>query len=139
MEAFDFSPTAIELCHRRFPGSEVSYSVADLLSLPRSWSRAFEVVVEVNTVQSLPPETHQAGIFAIAETVADGGALFLRCTGRSADEPADHRPWPLTREELAGFAAAGLVETSFRESRTPAGSRQFVATYRRAPNHASVT
>jgi hypothetical protein len=129
--AFDFSPTAIELCHRRFPDSEVSYAVANLLSLPTSWTRAFDVVVEVNTVQSLPPDDHAAGIAAIAETVAEGGELFVRCTGRLDDEPTHRRPWPLSRRELAGFAAGGLVETSFVESRTASGVRQFVATYRR--------
>jgi methyltransferase family protein len=129
--AFDFSPTAIELCHRRFPDSRVSYTVANLLSLPTSWSRAFDLVVEVNTVQSLPPEDHPAGVAAIAETVAKGGELFLRCTGRLDDEPADRRPWPLSRRELAGFVTAGLVETSFIESRTASDTRQFVATYRR--------
>lgn len=131
VEAFDFSPTAIEICHRRFPGSRVDYQVADLLALPQAWSHAFDVVVEVNTVQSLPPDDHPAGILAIAETVAEGGALFLRCTGRGDDEPVDHRPWPLIRRELRDFATAGLAETTFVESRTPNGSRQFVATYHR--------
>lgn len=129
--AFDFSPTAIALCHRRFPDSLVDYQVADLLALPEAWSRAFDVVVEVNTVQSLPPDDHPAGIRAIAGTVAEGGALFLRCTGRADDEPVDHRPWRLSRPELDELAATGLLKTSFVESRTPAGSRQFVATYHR--------
>jgi SAM-dependent methyltransferase len=129
--AFDFSPTAIALCRRRFPDSRVSYTTENLLSLPPSWARAFDLVVEVNTVQSLPPEDHRAGIAAIAGTVANGGALFLRCSGREDDEPVDHRPWPLGRGELAGFAHAGLVETSFVESRTATGTRLFVATYRR--------
>lgn len=133
VEAFDVSPTAIALCRKRFPDSPVSYSVADLLALPASWSRAFDLVVEVNTVQSLPPELHPAGIAAIADTVRDGGALFVRCTGRAAEEPVTRRPWPLARRELAGFAAAGLTETSFVDSRTAMGSRQFVATYRRTP------
>jgi hypothetical protein len=129
--AFDVSPTAIELCGRRFPASRVTYLVADLLALPSSWAHAFDVVVEVNTVQSLFPHDHPAGIAAIAETVADGGALFLRCTGRGDDEPVHHRPWPLSRRELEDFAVAGLVQTSFVESHTPSGDREFVVTYRR--------
>ncbi len=139
VEAFDFSPTAISLCRRRFPESRVSYSVANLLSLPPSWARAFDLVVEVNTVQSLPPPDHAAGLTAIASTVADDGQLFLRCTGRRDDEPVSHRPWPLSRVELQTIADAGLVQCSFVESRTPAGSLQFVATYRRSPVPAATT
>ena len=88
-------------------------------------------MVEVNTVQSLVPDQHQAGMHAIADTVAGGGALFVRCTGRADDEPADHRPWPLTRRELEGFGAAGLVEQTFEESVSAKGDPQFIVTYRR--------
>jgi len=34
----------------------VRYVAADLLDLPSRWRRAFDIVVECTTVQSLPPE-----------------------------------------------------------------------------------
>lgn len=129
--AFDVSPTAIELCRRRFPASNVAYGVEDLLALPPAWHRMFDLVVEVNTVQSLVPGQHGDGVAAIAETVAAGGALFVCCSGRDESDLADHRPWPLTRRELAGFHDAGLVGTSFADTVTASGTRQFVATYAR--------
>ncbi len=115
VDAFDAAQTAIALCHQRFPASTVRYRVADLFALPHGWVQAFDLVVEINTLQSLPAERRRAGIRAIAGTVACGGSLFLRCIGRDPDEPAPQRPWPLTRAELAAFADEGLVEVAFRD------------------------
>jgi len=129
--AFDLSPTAIAACARRFPTSRVTYTVADLLSLSPSWARAFDLVVEVNTIQSLPPEQHAAGMAAIAGTVADNGTVFVRCSGRFDQEPTQRRPWPLSRAELQAYVDAGLEQTSLAESWTGTGNSQFVATYRR--------
>lgn len=129
--AFDVSPTAIASCVRRFPTSPVTYTVADLLSLPRHWARAFDLVVEVNTIQSLPPEQRAVAVAAIAGTVAENGTVFVRCSGRLDEDPTPRRPWPLSRAELREFVDAGLEQTSFAESWTATGNRQFVATYRR--------
>jgi SAM-dependent methyltransferase len=51
--AFDVSPTAIATAQRRFPGSAVEYVAADLLSPPQGWAGAFDLVVEVFTLQVL--------------------------------------------------------------------------------------
>ena len=84
--AFDFSPTAIALCRRRFPSSSVSYRVADLFQLPVSWEQRFDLVVEIHTVQSVPPERQAEAMAAIANTVAPGGRLFVRCSVRDDDD-----------------------------------------------------
>ena len=54
--AFDIAATAIEWCVSRFPRSKVRYVVADLFHPPPSWSRAFALVVESNTLQVFPQE-----------------------------------------------------------------------------------
>ncbi len=51
--AFDVSPTAVATARRRFPRSAVEYVTADLLSPPHSWTGAFDLVVEVYTLQVL--------------------------------------------------------------------------------------
>ena len=51
--AFDVSPTAVDAAQRRFPRSTVEYVTADLLSPPHSWAGAFDLVVEVFTLQVL--------------------------------------------------------------------------------------
>ena len=53
--AFDVSPTAIDRCRERFPGSTVEYLVADVLDLPVAWTGAWDVVIDNRTVQSLEP------------------------------------------------------------------------------------
>jgi SAM-dependent methyltransferase len=108
--AFDVSATAIARCHSRFPETRVEYVVADVLAPPVAWRAAFELVVEIRTIQSLPPSDHAAAIAAIAaiaSTVAQGGRLFVRCLA-GAEDPHARRPWPVTDDELDGFERAGL-------------------------------
>ncbi|MDX1521786.1 MAG: class I SAM-dependent methyltransferase, partial [Anaerolineae bacterium] len=71
--AFDISPTAIEWCRRRFPDSPVDYQVADLFDPPQHWRGAFDFVLDVFTIQALPPELHQKTVEAIAGFVAPQG------------------------------------------------------------------
>lgn len=112
VSAFDLSPKAIEIARRRFPGSTVDYRVADLFDLPPEWQEAFEIVVEVQTIMSIPPEHHAAAIEAVAATVAPGGRLLVRTAVRGEHEPATGRPWALAPSELEHFAQLGMVERS---------------------------
>jgi 2-polyprenyl-3-methyl-5-hydroxy-6-metoxy-1,4-benzoquinol methylase len=128
--AFDLSATAIGWCRRRFPASSVDYQVADLLKLPREWAHRYDVVVEINTIQSLPLSLRGEVIATIAGTVAPGGVVFVRCSARAPGEPAGSRPWPVSRAELAGFETAGLRETEFAEDHPePPRSPSFQAVY----------
>jgi SAM-dependent methyltransferase len=114
---FDISPTAIERCRKRFPRSAVDYAVADVFALPAAWFGAFGLVVEIRTLQSLPLDVRAAAVDAIARTLASGGRLFVRCFGREPGQPVERRPWPVSRDELAGFERAGLAVRSFQASR----------------------
>ncbi len=122
---FDLSPTAIRHCRERFPGSAADYRVADLFHLPAAWAGTFGLVVEIRTLQSLPPPQRAAAAAAIAAAVRPGGRIFVRCLARDDDEPPVSRPWPVSRRELRGFTAAGLRETGFADQppcRRTAGS-----------------
>jgi SAM-dependent methyltransferase len=110
--AFDISPTAIAAAQQRFPRSGVDYLVADVLQPPPAWVGAFDLVFEAFTLQVLPPEPRHAAIASIASLVGPGGRVFVLCRAREPEEPAGELPWPLTREELALFEAAGLRATS---------------------------
>jgi 2-polyprenyl-3-methyl-5-hydroxy-6-metoxy-1,4-benzoquinol methylase len=106
--AFDVAPTAIRLCHERFPESAVDYQVADLFTLPAAWRQAFDVVVEIHTIQSLPVDRQRAGVDAIARLVAPGGRLFVRVLLRREWEAVPTRPYAVTAYAQAGYEAAGL-------------------------------
>ncbi|HUA06353.1 MAG TPA: class I SAM-dependent methyltransferase [Solirubrobacteraceae bacterium] len=130
--AFDFSPTAIEQCRRRFPSSPVDYLVADLFDLPTDWTESFDVVVEIRTLQSLPLDDRPQGARAIANTIAPGGRLFVRTAKRNPDEPLTSRPWPLTRNELEPFVRAGLTELELSDEPARDGRfATFTAVYQR--------
>jgi len=132
--AFDASPTAIEGARERFPGSAVDYRVENLFALPPG---ASDLVVEIQTIQSLPLERRAAAVAAIAAQVGPGGTLYLRASGRDDDEPVHDRPWPVSRADLAGLESAGLRRTWFTDTPDAAGrnpenrSRMFHGTWTR--------
>ena len=115
VDAFDGSPSAIALCHKRFPASAVSYDVADLFALPATWHQHFDLVVEINTVQSIHPDRQAEAMTAIAETVGPGGRLFLRCRLREEHEQPTGRPWPLLPGDLDAYTDAGLEMAEFAD------------------------
>jgi SAM-dependent methyltransferase len=127
---FDLSPTAIARCHGRFPDPTVEYEVADLFALPARFIEAFGLVVEIRTLQSLPLDVRAPAVTAIADTVAPGGVVYVHCFGRDPGQPAGRRPWPVSRDELAGFERAGLSVHSF-EQEGPPGGRMFTTVYGR--------
>ncbi len=109
--AFDVSASAIELARERHHDRAVSWHVAELFSLPTTWSQAFDVVVEHRTIQSLPPAWQAAGQAAVADLVAPGGSLVLVADLRPDGAPQDGPPWRLRPAELAALASAGLEQT----------------------------
>jgi len=111
--AFDISPSAVDWAKQRFPNSSVTYQVADLLEAPEDWKRAFDLVVEVYTLQALPADIRSGAVAAVAELVAPGGILLVVCRAREVEEPAAGPPWHLTREELGAFDHLGLEQQSF--------------------------
>jgi SAM-dependent methyltransferase len=110
--AFDVSPTAIATARRRFPRSTVQYVTADLLSPPRAWAGAFDLVVEVFTLQVLTGAARRTAIARLARLVAPGGRLLVLGRARDEHEDRGQMPWPLTRAEIESFRDYGLTEQS---------------------------
>jgi SAM-dependent methyltransferase len=115
--AFDIAPSAGRGARRRFPESAVEYVVADLLDPPGEWRRAFDLVVESITVQSLPDPPRPAAIANVATLVAPGGTLLVLAAARDAGEPANGPPWPLTRGEVEAFATGGVAAVRIEDLR----------------------
>ncbi len=105
--AFDVSPSAIAAAQERHPGAAVRWQVADLFALPDRWRRAFAFVLEVFTVQSLPPDVRRRTVAAIADLVAPGGTALVVAALRPPGPPTAGPPWPLTEDELDLFRDEG--------------------------------
>lgn len=126
--AFDISPSAIRLAQARNPGSRVTYSVTDLFTPPREFLGAFDLVVEIHTVQALPRSLRLRAVQSVARLVAPGGTLLVIAAADAGGPTPDGPPWPLTRTQLDWFRAAGLAELAV-ERVDHAGTRMWRAAY----------
>lgn len=132
--AFDISPTAIDLCRKRYPESLVKYVVTDLFDHPQEWAQGFDLVFECNTIQVLPGEYRLRALNAIAGMVAPGGDALISCRSRNMGEQEGVFPLPLDRTEIDGFVRAGLCEEAFvvyDDDQDPP-VKHFFASYRRS-------
>lgn len=133
--AFDVAPTAVATATGRFPDAPIAWRAADLFDLPRDWVGAFDLVVEIFTVQALPLSLRPRASHAVRSLVAPGGTLFLFARGRDEDDPLNVTPpWPLTRADLAGIDGDGLTRVSFEDYGDPAEDarpRRFRVVWRR--------
>lgn len=131
--AFDISPTAIEWARRLHSDREITFEVMDLFEPFRGWLGAFDLVLEVYTIQPLPLEMRERTIDAVASFLAPGGELAVVTRGREDDEEPDELPWPMSRQELSRFETHGLVQKFFEvmpgDDETP--QPRFVVTYKK--------
>lgn len=123
--AFDISPSAIAEASKRFAGSGVEFTTADLLELPPAWDGAFDLVVEIYTIQPLFGPVRAAAIANLHRLVAPGGTLLLIARATQEDDPVRDpgmMPWALTRAELEAVAGGVLSMSSvemFTDSEDP--------------------
>jgi SAM-dependent methyltransferase len=131
--AFDVSEAAVAVARTRFGDAKIRFVTADALALPPAWRGAFALVVEVYTLQVLPPAPRAQAARELAAAVAPGGTLVVVARGREADEPEGQMPWPLLRREVEAIAAHGLrlVELDdYLDDESPP-VRRLVATFER--------
>ncbi|MDT7540042.1 MAG: hypothetical protein QOI82_3627 [Actinomycetota bacterium] len=113
--AFDVSPSAVARCRDRFPDLDISWLVADAVTPPRAWESAYDLVVEIFTLQVLPPAEREAAGFALGRCIVPGGRLFVYCRAREPEEPPGSMPWPLTPDEVLTLATDGLSVERFED------------------------
>jgi SAM-dependent methyltransferase len=113
--AFDVSPSAVRAARTRFPGSLVNYVAADLLQPPAEWTGRFDFILEIYTLQVLPPELRLQAIRGVAGFAKKGGRILVIARGRDEEEPEGLMPWPLKRKEMYEFVRLGLWEESFED------------------------
>ncbi|MGE0789848.1 MAG: methyltransferase domain-containing protein [Sandaracinaceae bacterium] len=132
VDAFDVSPTAIERARQRF--GDVRFTIGDALAPPPEWRGAFDLVVEVYTLQVHREGARRALGAALTELLAPGGTLLVIARLRDEDDPVGSMPWPLTRGEIEAIASADVPLTSFEELLDDEDPpvRRAIATYTRS-------
>lgn len=106
--AFDVAETATKRARSRFSASGIAFEVADLLDLPPTYRAAFDLVIEVYTLQVLPPALRDRARAILPTLLAPGGGLLVVARAREANEDEGAMPWPLTRDEIASIARADV-------------------------------
>jgi len=107
--AFDYAPRAVDWAISRHPDADVDWQVADLFAPPVDWIGAFDLVVEVFTIQSNPPVDQPKAAAAIRSFVSPGGTLVAVALVHDGSGEPPGPPWPLHRSTL-DLLADGLTE-----------------------------
>jgi SAM-dependent methyltransferase len=132
--AFDVSSAAVRLAQQRYPDSAVRYRTADLLDLAGDLVGAFDLVVEVFTVQALPPSVRPQAVAGVRRLLAPGGTAVVVQFVRGDADPDEGPPWLLDRAEMESFAGEGVELADGQVRPSPRGVRGgeiWVATLRR--------
>lgn len=109
---FDIASSAVRWAARRFPSHASRFLVCDLLDLPLRMAGRFDLVVEICTLQSMPPELRKTAAASLARLAAPRGVVLAISCGKHAEEvgPEEGPPWPLSADELESLmAGSGLA------------------------------
>lgn len=103
--AFDAAPTAVEWARTRHPAAPVDWHTADLFALPAPWASAFDLVIEVFTIQSIEPARQVDAAAAVRGLLAPGGSLVAVALHHDGHRQTEGPPWPLHPSTLEGLTA----------------------------------
>ena len=114
--AFDISPAAVAAVRQRYPDSPVDYREGDLLDVVDDLVGAFDLVVEIYTLQALHPSLRDRAVAGVRRLLAPGGTALVVQVVRRDDQPRSAEPpWTLTRAEMEAVAGDGVVMESIAE------------------------
>ena len=107
--AFDVSETAVKHCKERFPLSKVDFVQADLLEAQPQWQRRFDFVLEIFTIQALPPKYEKELIHNLSNFVAPNGQILVIAEVSREERSFDNGPpWVLTSHHIDSFVSCGF-------------------------------
>ncbi len=105
VDAVDLSASAIELAKARNPHAGIRYAQQDMLAPPQEFQGAFDLVVEIYTLQAIQPPLRKILTGALPSLVAPGGLLLMVARARDPEVEAEGPPWPLTESEVRELAS----------------------------------
>jgi SAM-dependent methyltransferase len=121
--AFDISPAAVGAVRDRYPDSPVDYREGDLLDLTgdsADLQGAFDLVVEIYTLQALHPSLRERAVAGVHGLMAPGGtALVVQVVRRDDEQVTAEPPWTLTRAEMEAVAGDDVRLESLDEVLPP--------------------
>jgi SAM-dependent methyltransferase len=119
--AFDISAAAVAAVRNRYPASAVDYREGNLLDLSADLVGAFDLVVEIYTLQALHPSLRTQAVAGVHGLMAVGGQALVVQMVRRDDEPLTvEPPWTLTRGEMEAVAG-DRVDLESLDEVLPAG------------------
>ena len=111
--AFDVSDSAIAFCKQRFPDSKVEFIKADLIEGITSWYRKFDFVLEIFTIQALPPKYEEVLIKNISDFISKNGELIVITEIQTEKRIYKNGPpWLLNKDYIKSFEKCGLKHIS---------------------------
>ncbi len=107
--AFDVAESAIDLCKKRFPESAVQFVTADLLTGIPEWENEFDLVLEIFTIQALPPKYEVLVIGNLSKLIVPNGELIMVTEVQEAKRTFEvGPPWLLNHNYIELFEEKGL-------------------------------
>lgn len=118
--AFDVADSSIKLCKKRFPNSKVDFKTADLIEGVPEWKEKFDLVLEIFTIQALPPKYEEVLIKNISDFVSKNGELILITELQSGKRTYENGPpWLLNKNYIDSFDKNGMKLISSDNSNQP--------------------
>ena len=125
--AVDLSPSAIAYAQEHNAHPNVTHRVVDMFAPPAEFQGAFDLVVEIYTLQAIPADIRPNLAKQLPSLVAPGGEMLVICRARDEDVPAEGPPWPLTESEVLGLTSSGHLKINklerYNDSSTPPKDR----------------
>ncbi|MFM9958826.1 MAG: class I SAM-dependent methyltransferase [Phycisphaerales bacterium] len=106
--AFDACASAVEWAQRLHAEDRITFMQANLLDLPARLLRRFDLVVEVHTLQSVPPTHRGALAQGMSDLLNHHGVLLAIARGRDetvAISQVEGPPFAFTNRELTSLMA----------------------------------
>jgi SAM-dependent methyltransferase len=136
---FDISPRAIDWARERHPEVSDRLIVGDVFDLPRNLMRRHDLVIEINTIQSVSPALRERVVSGVVSLARPRGVVLTICRGCGEGEALDAvegPPFPLHARELKSlFEAQGFAPMrepdDFMDDEAPP-QRRLRAAFRRA-------
>jgi len=105
--AVELSSSAVALAKATNPHERIDYRQQDMLELPDDFVGAFDLVVEIYTLQAIQKDQREILTSHLPRTVAPGGTLLVVCRARDEEVIPTGPPWALAESEVRALAYVG--------------------------------